>query len=159
MTDEGQESAGETQQEAGETRRSMLKKTAVAPIVAGAVWAAPKIEGLSLVPDMAAAASGGTLNQFTGIGLGQAQPLPTTPSGGVTVSINFNGVPGNLELTQDLPSNCVFQSVNAFIAVDGDGGATFGVPTGTGTAAVSYPVNAWSGDFDFGLVSFDMTCT
>lgn len=40
-------------------RRDVLKKAAAAGITAGVVWSAPRVEGLSLRPDYAAAQTGG----------------------------------------------------------------------------------------------------
>lgn len=45
----------ETEDAAMEARREMLKKAAAGFAVAGGVWVAPRIEGLSLAPDYAAA--------------------------------------------------------------------------------------------------------
>ena len=39
-------------------RRTALKKAATGGVVAGAVWVAPKVEGLSILPDYAAAGTG-----------------------------------------------------------------------------------------------------
>lgn len=64
-------------------RRSVIKKSAAASVVAGVVWSAPKINGLSLRPSYAAAASttssfAVTLNSPSGSGL-FASPVPSPP--------------------------------------------------------------------------------
>lgn len=47
------------------SRREALRRVAVAGAAAGAVWAAPRIEGMSIAPDYAAAASGNNANKTT----------------------------------------------------------------------------------------------
>ena len=54
------ESESESESEAGDgsqSRRDMLRKAAVGATTAGIVWSMPKIEGGSLVPDAAGAAT------------------------------------------------------------------------------------------------------
>lgn len=108
-------------------RRSAIKKAAVAAATAGAVWSAPRIEGLSLVPDYAAAGS------FTGsvdvnfddfLGPGTTDwwgPAPgggtqtktfSTPGGPFSVSINGPqradsgaNIPVTLNFAMDPPFN------------------------------------------------------
>ena len=46
-------------------RRELMRKAAIGASVTGAVWAAPSIDGLSLVPDYAAAATGTGAFTFT----------------------------------------------------------------------------------------------
>ena len=46
-------------------RRELMRKAAIGAAVSGAVWAAPSVEGLSLVPDYAAAATGTGAFTFT----------------------------------------------------------------------------------------------
>ena len=45
------------------TRREAIRKTVVGGAVAGVVWSAPRVEGLSLRPDYAAASSSGDLRE------------------------------------------------------------------------------------------------
>lgn len=89
----------------GTTRRDALKKAAVAAAAAGATFFAPRVEGLSLVPDIAAAGtvpSGTTVvsnwnavpgpfttDWMTPGGNAQSKNYPT-PGGTVTVTINGN---------------------------------------------------------------------
>lgn len=60
-------SPNETADDARVARRDALKKAAAGAAAAGAVWVGPKVDGLSLVPDYAAAgtAAAGTSKTFT----------------------------------------------------------------------------------------------
>lgn len=58
-------SSGEIIDDARIARRDAMRKAAAGAAAAGAVWAAPKVEGLTLVPDYAAAATGTGSYTFT----------------------------------------------------------------------------------------------
>lgn len=123
-------------------RRSALKKAAAASAAAGAVWAAPRIEGMAVVPDYASAGTTtfGPLNFIwdsdgPGLAAGSndfvAQGRPGynvvtdgRPPGGVMVYSAPMGVAGNATLT--LPA-----------AVTADGNAF----TGTVAFAIDPPFN------------------
>ncbi|MEM7091570.1 MAG: hypothetical protein AAF567_01100 [Actinomycetota bacterium] len=68
-------------------RRDMIKKTAAGAAIAGVVWSAPKIEGLSLRPNYAAAGSGGPFNASVSV------------MGTGTFSAAFNGGAGNIQIS------------------------------------------------------------
>lgn len=117
----GDEGAGE-----GIDRREALKKAAVAAGAAGVVWAAPVIEGLSVRPDFAAAASqggGGGLFTFD-------VPLPANTF--------FSGV----QVTSPLGA---FGNVTSDWAQD----QTFGSATVKGQA------NTMPGSCHFSAINFD----
>ncbi|MEM7091965.1 MAG: twin-arginine translocation signal domain-containing protein [Actinomycetota bacterium] len=73
------------------SRRDLLKKTAVGAAAAGIVWSAPKIEGLSLRPEYAAAASGDTANLAVtwnaNTAFNGSLHAATTALGGGTISV------------------------------------------------------------------------
>ena len=77
------------------TRRDLIKKAAVGSGVVAAVWVAPRVDGLSLRPDYAAAgtASGTFTFVRNGVQGNQAYSVPT-PSGNETINASF---PSNTE--------------------------------------------------------------
>jgi hypothetical protein len=75
------------------SRRNALKKAAVGAGVAGAVWVAPKIDGLSIVPDYASAGTGHITVTFTLVGegpgiLGGGNDLTAQPSAAYNIVTN-----------------------------------------------------------------------
>lgn len=122
--------------EARISRRSALRKAAAGAAVAGAVWAAPRVEGLSIVPDYAAAASGSvgalTLNLDARDGCDAnaynsfADQIGVSPSPGWTINTaNSTTKNGNVVASATLPG--------------------VGNPNGTVTATLPGPNNS-SGD-------------
>ncbi len=84
----------------GFDRRDLLKKGAIGAGAAGVVWAAPKIEGLSLRPDYASAGTSGPGNdtpnipsdlQFDHNSLSSGGPFTAT-SANETVNYNSNNI-------------------------------------------------------------------
>jgi hypothetical protein len=80
-------------------RRSALKKAAVAAGAAGVVWAAPKVEGLSLRPAYASAGTQGPGNDF--------------PPGGQNFTGNF-GFSGNYNMVLGNHGSANFNLSTAF---------------------------------------------
>lgn len=86
-------------------RRAAMKKAAAAAAVAGAVWSAPRIEGLSLVPDYAAAGTfAGAVESnwdwFPGPGTTDWWVSP----GGPAVTRNYNTPGGPFSVTLNTPN-------------------------------------------------------
>ncbi|MFN8038102.1 MAG: hypothetical protein U0Q07_02730 [Acidimicrobiales bacterium] len=149
-------------------RRKLLTRGALAAGVAGAVWAAPKVEGLSLRPDYAAAATNNPnqpgafvfnqpLNQNIGGTGGTNQLLPVF-GGPANVTWNWNGF--SVSANANLPANCTFTSwsvINRFSQDDG-GGAVSEAINSPGPAGASATSN-YNDDAIGGTASLTITCT
>lgn len=86
-------------------RRSAMKKAAAAAAAAGAVWSAPRIDGLSLVPDYAAAGtySGSVTSNWDywpGPGTTDWWMAPNGPA----VTQNYNTPSGSFSVTLNTPN-------------------------------------------------------
>ncbi len=138
-----------------DNRRELLKKSAVAAGVVGVAWSAPRVEGLSLRPDYAAAQSGQVCSAY------QIRPGTGSvihPVNGDTLSLNMNeGGPGavssvTVEVRGDggVLTNC---SVNMDkLSTDQLSSVDFSVKGMGGTADVALTsVNQFAG-FAFGYL-------
>ena len=126
-------------------RRDAIKKTAVGAAAAGVVWSAPRIEGLSLRPIYAAAASGagGPFNFDIGI----------SSTGGAALSYSIASPPGldNIRVTRTASGQ-----TSIFFS---HGGASFGGGAAGSVTAADTPTPGWfaspSGPNDIVFVDAD----
>lgn len=155
-------------------RRKLLKRGAFAAGVAGAAWAAPRVEGLSLRPDYAAAATNnpnqpGTfvfnlaLPPISGVLSGTTnQNLPVFGGpANVTWGWNFNGP---VSANGNLPANCSFNgwTVTGRQSQDDPPGLAAKAAEGvnvTGPPAGSAATNYNSSDLYAGTATLTIVCT
>ncbi len=128
---------------ATDSRRSALKKAAAAGVAGAAVWAGPRIEGMSIAPNYAAAGTGTTdLITFrlngNGPGLGGANNyMNAAPS--PTYTITANGPSDNQAIILTAPLGAAGDAVWTFPSgLDTDGPA---IPGGSVAFNVDPPFN------------------
>lgn len=135
--------AGSTNAPPASSRRNLLKKAAAGAAAGGAAWVAPRVEGLSLVPDYAAAGTATTgVITFTLVGNGpgvlggdnwmNAQPSPQ-------YTVTQNGPSDNQAIILTAPLGPAGNAVWTFPAgLDTDGPA---IPGGAVVFNIDPPFN------------------
>lgn len=164
--------------EAGTTRRDALLKAAAASSVAAAVWAAPRVDGLSLRPDYASAGTvRGTFSFSRNANENAAVPyaVPVAGGGNETIVATYAHTPGTgtgninvsfASMDQPFNSNC-----KVIGATGGGGGETncFAIsntgnirPTVNSNTSVSWDhYNPWWGNTNqaaLNNVTFTIQC-
>jgi hypothetical protein len=141
-------------------RRSALKKAAVAAGAAGVVWAAPKVEGLSLRPAYASAGTQGPGNDFppggqnfTGnFGFSGNYNMVLGQQGSANFNLSMPFVNSGSPVTETVtlvsaPPGCTMQLVNFNAPVSADADGTWGPGVKNETANVAQQVFNVTGGF------------
>ena len=136
LDEQGEEEIGDAEErvergelesgDSGSSRRNALRKAAVASGVAAAAWVAPRVDGLSVRPDYAAAGTARGTWSFS-----RNNPFPgtvnyniPTPSGNEPISATYNG--GNTNGQVNVSFNNMDQPWNSNCHISGFSGAAPG---------------------------------